>query len=153
MAVPTRRFPTGAVWLIGLGLVFLLATLEPDWHVRFGRILPFFLMALAVWVFTRRVTAGGRYRLFPGDGDQTGYNARLMCGLRWPLILFTVGLLLALQAFDVVRLGRTWPILFIVLGATLLVERSLAGQPVVMEYDGAHVVPQDTAEHRDGEVR
>lgn len=150
--VPVRHFPTGAVWLIGLGLVFLLATLEPGWHLRFARILPFLLMALAVWLFTRRMMAGGTYRFFGVNGEQTGYKPRVLCWLRWPLMLFTVGLLLALQAFDVVRLGRTWPVLFIVLGATLLLERSLAAPPVVAEYDAPYG-PPGAGGGQNGEVR
>lgn len=134
--VAARRVPVGAIWLIGLGLLFLAATVEPNWHIGFGRVVPFILIALAVWLFAHRMTAGGG-TLIPGDGERSAYDVRLVCSLRGPLLLLTFGVLLALQAFDILRMGRTWPILFIVLGTTLLLERTLGTRAVTHQYDAA----------------
>ena len=46
------------------------------------------------------------------------------------MVLFTVGLLLMFQAFDVIRFGQSWPILVIVIGLLLLLERSVGSRVV-----------------------
>jgi hypothetical protein len=55
-----RRSPLGAFILIGLGVLFLLNTMDLfhfNWLEHFW---PLFLIGLGVWIFIRRTNAGGR---------------------------------------------------------------------------------------------
>jgi hypothetical protein len=114
----------GAFWLIGLGLLILLANLLPDWHLGGRWLLPILLAGLSGWVFTRRFQAGGMH----------SYT------LRWPVMLAVLAVLFALQAAYVLTLGQTWPVLFIAFGALLLVERVTA-TPLPIAYAPAGAAP------------
>jgi TM2 domain-containing membrane protein YozV len=109
--VPARRFPVGALWLVGLGLVFLLAEFAPDWgwdwNLSSRWLLPILFAGLAVWTFTRRMTLGI-------------WSVR---AFRSSAILMTLALLFTLQAADVASLRRTWPVFLIVLGVLSIAER------------------------------
>jgi len=123
-AVRPSRFPGAAMWLIGFGVLFLLLNIVPDLRFSLHKIFPFLLMALGVGLFVRRMTTTGGVGPFEGEGES--YAVRSLCSLRAPVLLVTLGVLMALQAFDVIRVGRTWPILVIVFGVMLLLERSIA---------------------------
>ena len=113
--VDTRRFPTGAFWLIGLGVLILAANLLPDWRVT-GRWWPPVLFAgLAAWTFTRRLRSG----------------TRTVCIIRWPVILMVLAIMSALHAaYFAITFGLVCSVLLIVLGALLLLERTAGASPV-----------------------
>jgi hypothetical protein len=102
----------GALWLVGLGLIFLLAEFAPewgwDWNFSGRWLLPILFAGLAIWSFTRRLALG----------------LRTVRALRGAIILMTLAILFAFQAADVVRLQRTWPVFLIVLGVLLIAERT-----------------------------
>jgi hypothetical protein len=111
--VPTRRFPSGAIWLIALGVLILMANLLPDWKHTAQWWPPILLAGLSVWLFTRRLASG----------------ARLICIVRWPVILMVLAILLTLHAAYVpITAGLAASILLITFGALLLLERT-AGAP------------------------
>jgi len=56
-------------------------------------------------------------------GDRTGIRA-----IRGPIILITVGVLFALQSFNIYGFDQTWPVLLIVIGLLSLLGRT-APQP------------------------
>ena len=119
VAPAARRFPAGAVWLIGLGVLILLANLLPDWRIS-GRWWPAVLFAgLAVWLFTRRLHSGA------------GISGRsIACIIRWPAILMVLAILFALHAaYFAVSFGMTCAVLLIAFGALLLLERTLGAEP------------------------
>jgi hypothetical protein len=120
--LPTgRRFPTGALWLIALGVLILLANLLPDWKLTTQWWSPIFLAGLSIWLFTRRLGSG----------------ARLVCILRWPVILMVLAILLALHAaYLPITIGLAGSILLITFGALLLLERT-AGAPLATPFPGA----------------
>jgi TM2 domain-containing membrane protein YozV len=122
--VRASRVPAGAIWLIGLGILFLIGTVEPDWRFQVGKIVPFVLMGLGAWIFARRMSVLSRV---PESDEEVRepISALAVSSLRGPLLLVIGGILLALQAFNVVRFGRTWPVLVIALGVSLLLERSV----------------------------
>jgi TM2 domain-containing membrane protein YozV len=113
--VPQRRFPVGAFWLIGLGIIILLANVIPDWEMS-GRWWPPILLAgLASWIFARRLRSG----------------ARIICILRWPLILMALAVMMALHAANVaVTFGLTCAVLLILFGGLLLLERTVGAGPL-----------------------
>lgn len=51
----------------------------------------------------------------------------LVRALRGPIMLITLGTLMALHRFGDYNIGKTWPILLIVLGAMKLLERATQG--------------------------
>jgi hypothetical protein len=107
--IPARRFPSGAIWLIALGVLILMANLLPDWKLTAQWWAPLFLAGLSIWLFTRRLRTG----------------AKLVCIIRWPVILMVLAVLLGLHAAYVpVTIGLTASVLLIVLGALLLLERT-----------------------------
>ena len=112
---PARRFPSGALWLIALGVLILLANLLPDWKLTAQWWAPLFLAGLSIWLFTRRL----------------GTGVRLVCIIRWPVILMVLAVLLGLHAAYVpVTIGLTASVLLIALGALLLLERTAGAGPV-----------------------
>jgi len=112
LEIPARRFPSGAIWLIALGVLILMANLLPDWKLTAQWWAPLFLAGLSIWLFTRRLRTG----------------AKLVCIIRWPVILMVLAVLLALHAAYVpVTIGLTASVLLIALGALLLLERTAGG--------------------------
>ena len=51
-------------------------------------------------------------------------NGSLMCAIRGPVMLITLGVLLAIDHFGTMSFGRTWPVLLIVFGLFKLLERA-----------------------------
>lgn len=51
-------------------------------------------------------------------------NGSLLCAIRGPILLITLGALLAMDQFGTYTFSRTWPVLLIVFGIFKLAERS-----------------------------
>ncbi len=115
-APPGRRVPAGALWLIGLGVLILLANLLPDWRVN-DWWAPLFFAGLSIWVLVRRLRLRGR----------------MLNAIRLPILLLALAVLLALHAANVaVSGGVSAAVLLILLGALMLLERlGSAGGPKV----------------------
>lgn len=158
---PVRRFPVGAMWLIGLGLLFLLSNVAPGWRIVTGHwLVPIVLAALAIWLLFQRVELARRMAEATGEtssfGPETG--RRLACQIRWPIMLLVLALLFALQAAHLLTLGQTWPVLFIALGALLVLERTVGrgglyppvGMAGATDYNRANWTAGQTAPQKDG---
>jgi TM2 domain-containing membrane protein YozV len=105
------KAPVGALILIGLGVIFLLHTLD-IWNFSGRRILPLVLMAIGGWLLVRRLGLVGEV---PPGVDRAQYCRRGMMG---PAVLLTVGFLLLLDGLGVaaVRFHHTWPLLLLMIG-------------------------------------
>jgi hypothetical protein len=135
---PASRLPVGAFWLIGLGLLILLANLLPEWHIGGRWVVPALLAMLAGWIITRRMQAG----------------TLNVCSLRWPVMLGVLAILFVLQDAYILTLGQTWPVLFIAFGALLLLERTAATPPLPYVAPAPlSVVPSDPAASEDEAAR
>ena len=108
---PSRKFPLGAIWLIGLGVLFLLVNLVPDMRMNGLWMTSILLAGVASWAIMRRI-----------GKPSAGLADQISC-LRFPIILLVLAVLFALYAAGIKTLGQTWPVLFIVFGGLLLVER------------------------------
>jgi hypothetical protein len=53
----------------------------------------------------------------------------IMCAVRGPILMITLGVLLAIDQNGALSFGRTWPVLLIVFGLFKLAERAGAGTP------------------------
>jgi len=106
-----KSVPTGAVVLIALGVLFLLHNLG-WWFLRAHVLGPLVMIAVGVWLLTRRLAS-------PGGIAGSGAG-----GLMGPAILMTLGAQFLLNNLDIISFGRTLPVLLIVIGVVLAVQRS-----------------------------
>ena len=132
----TRGVPTGAVVLIGLGVLFLLHNLG-IWFLEVDTLWPVLLIGLGLWLFAKRKACNDR-------GD---YRHRSFSG---PAVLITVGVLALLNNlhdrwWGVPGWGRTWPVILLVIGVIKLMERTHGDGPTQMisgPPPGSDVPPQ-----------
>ncbi len=139
---PLSRFPAGAIWLIGLGSLFLLATTGLFDRIRTNAVVGVVLIALAVWIFVRRMTEGGEG--LQGDGSPV-YRFRVFRALRVPVWLAAVGLWLVLDAFRWMNLHHTWPLLLILAGVMTLMERLISNSLAAQAYGTPATMPPTTS--------
>lgn len=62
-----------------------------------------------------------------------GNRVNLICAVRGPIMLITVGTLFAIDHFGPYGIGSTWPVLLIVLGMLKLAERAAARPAAVVD--------------------
>jgi hypothetical protein len=118
---PTRnRFPVGALWLIGLGCLFLIGNSGFFHSFPVHRLVPFFLIGLGVWLFVRRMTDSGSGI---ADDGTPGYRFRLFRALRGSVWVTLIGILFLLDSFYILPWGRSWPIIIIVAGLMAIFQR------------------------------
>ncbi len=112
------NIPTGAVILIGLGLLFLLHTLDV-WRFNVDRFWPIILIGLGGWLFARR---WGLVGPLVGTCSCDRCRTRSLMG---PAILVTLGVLFLLDSMDIAGFGRkTWPVLLVVIGLVKIFQRN-----------------------------
>jgi len=112
--VARKRFPAGAFWLIGVGLLFTLLNFDSGLHISWRWLLPVALAVLAIWIFVRR--------LGWLNGDTS--PARIVCIVRAPVMLLVLAGLFGLHEANHYFLYQTWPVLLLAFGGLLLLERS-----------------------------
>lgn len=111
--------PSGALWLIGLGLFALLGSIRAFDFLEGEATGGLFLIGLSVFLLWRRWNV---IRILqPVDGSAAWWS--LLQTSRGAGVLFIVGLLTLLQGLHIVRWQNSWPLLLIFLGVFLLVER------------------------------
>jgi len=109
------KVPAGAVVLIGLGVLFLLHTLD-IWEFSPHRVWPLILIGIGGFLLLRRLGVLGQAPRGLGRGR---YCRR---GLMGPVILLTLGLQFLLENMGIIRFGRTLPLLLIVIGLVKIFE-------------------------------
>lgn len=107
--IDASKVPTGAIVLIGLGVIFLLHTLG-IWEFSAQRIWPLVLIGIGGWLLVRRLGLVGEV---PPGFDRVRSCRR---GLMGPAILLTLGFQFLLDSMGVIRFGRTLPLLLVVIG-------------------------------------
>ena len=108
------KVPTGAIVLIGLGVLFLLHTVG-IFEFGFERFWPLILIFLGGWMFAKR---------WGIIGSVQGCScARCRAqGLMWPSLLVTVGLLFLFDSVGNIGIHRTWPVFLLVIGGVKLLQ-------------------------------
>lgn len=129
LVVPTRRFPIGALWLIGLGLLFLIGNVMPEWRMNGRWLVPVLLAAAAAWSAVRR------WEQFRTASLTVGASPNFAGAMTGPAVLLTLAVLFTLQAGDVLGLHRSWPVLLVVWGSMLLMQRASAPIPPTVHPD------------------
>jgi len=131
------RFPTGAIWMIGLGLFFLVTHTHGVYVVRGSFFLPLLFIALGVWMFVQR---SGILRM-ANDGS-AAYRWNLLLAARRSGWLILIGVIFLLQSLHIVRWGSVWPLFLIYLGLWAIAERFMAQQMAAESYAAsAPIVP------------
>jgi B-box zinc finger len=128
---PRNRFPAGAIWLIGLGCLFLIGNAGLFHSFPIHRLVPFFLIGLGVWLFVRRMTDTGTGL---ADDGTPGYQFRLFRALRGSVWIILIGILFLLDTFDIVSWGHSWPIIIIVAGLMAIFQRISYGSAMSAAY-------------------
>jgi B-box zinc finger/Domain of unknown function (DUF5668) len=141
LAYSRNRFPAGAIWLIGLGVLFLIGNAGIFHGFPVHRLIPFFLIGLGVWLFIHKMTLTGEGL---GDDGTALYRMRLFSALRGSVWVILVGVMFLLSTFDILSWGRSWPLFIIVAGLMTIFEKvsynnAAASMPV---YPTAPPVPQ-----------
>ena len=129
-----NRFPAGALWLIGLGLFFLIGNISIFHHFPARFFTPFLLIGLGVWLFIRKMTDYGDG--LTDDGTPM-YRLRLVRAMRGSIWIVVVGLMFLFASFNILSWGRSWPIFIIVAGLIAIIERSVFASAAAYNYPPA----------------
>jgi hypothetical protein len=117
----SKNIPAVAVILIGLGVLFLLHTMN-IWDFGLDRFWPLILIFLGGWMFARQWGLIGTNRL-----TCPCHRCR-MRKLMGPAILMTVGVLFLLQTLRVVDFDRTWPAIVLMAGVVKLLQSTASSE-------------------------
>jgi TM2 domain-containing membrane protein YozV len=117
------KVPVGALVLIGLGVIFLLHTLD-IWDFSAHRIWPLILIGIGAFLLLRRLGMIGEV---PPGFDRVRSCKR---GLMGPVILLTLGFQFLLDSMGVIRFGRTLPILLVVIGLVKIFQSTAGPGPL-----------------------
>lgn len=116
-----QRFPAGAIWLIGLGLLFLVGN-TPVFHFLHGRFLgPLLLIGVGVWVFVRKMTGSGHS--IENDGTAL-YHWRLAHAINNSIWVLITGVIWLLDEVGILSWSRSWPIYLIVAGVVMFFKQA-----------------------------
>src|SRR5438105_4911487 len=104
--------PVGAIVLIGLGVLFLLRTLNMFEFYWMHTFWPLLLIGLGVWMFARRRSSA--------RCQCQACQARCLMG---PAIVTGIGVLLLLNELGTWRFHSSWPVILIIIGAVMILRR------------------------------
>jgi hypothetical protein len=119
-----RRLPSGAVWLIVLGVIFLFGN-TGMFHIFPGHLFgPFLLIGVGVWVFVHKMTGTGQS--LENDGTPI-YHWRLSCAIQSSFWILLTGIIWLLDVLHIVSWAHSWPLYLIGAGVLVLLKRSSYG--------------------------
>ena len=111
----SKNIPAVAVILIGLGILFLLHTMN-IFEFGLDRFWPLILIFMGGWMFAKQWGMIGPHRLgCPCDRCR-------MRKIMGPAMLLTIGMLFLLQSLNVADFDRTWPAILLVVGVVKLLQ-------------------------------
>ncbi|MGA9510779.1 MAG: DUF5668 domain-containing protein [Candidatus Sulfotelmatobacter sp.] len=125
-----KNIPVVAIVLIGLGVLFLLHTMN-IWEFGLDRFWPLILIFLGAWMFARQWGIVGVHppgctcatcRVRKAVGMNCTCDRCRMRKIMGPAILMTIGTLLLLQSLAVASFDRTWPAILLVIGVVKLLQ-------------------------------
>jgi hypothetical protein len=116
-----HRFPTGAIWLIGLGLIFLVGN-TPLFGFMHGRFLgPLLVIGVGVWIFVSKMTSAGQ--TIENDGTPM-YRYRLTRACYNSIWWVLTGFIWLLDESRILTWSRSWPLYLIAAGVLMFFKRT-----------------------------
>lgn len=117
-----QRIPAGAIWLIGLGVLFLVANSHVFYFLH-GRYLgPLLVIGIGVWVFVQRMTSDG---MGLGNDGTPFYHWRLVRAVNSAFWLLLTGAIWFLDEARILSWSRSWPLFLIGAGIMMFVRRTV----------------------------
>ena len=117
-----RRFPSAAIWLIVLGLIFLVG--DNGFFHFFHRPVfwPILLIGVGVWIFVHKMICTGHG--LENDGSAY-YQWRFGRAIQNSIWVILTGVIWLLDVLGILSWGRSWPLYVIAAGVMLLFKRTL----------------------------
>jgi hypothetical protein len=125
-----NRFPTGAVWLIALGLIFLISNSGMMHGFASHLFVPLLLIGFGVWQIVHKMTDSGPLV----DDGSPAYRFRLFHALRSGIWIILIGVLFLLDSTHILSWGRSWPLFIIVAGVLAILQRAAFNSPPIPAY-------------------
>lgn len=125
-----HRFPSGAVWLIALGAIFLVGNSGMFHGYSAHWFIPLLLIGFGVWQFVHKMTETGPL----ADDGTAAYKFRLFHALRGSIWIMLVGLLFLLDSSHILSWGRSWPLFIIVAGVMAVLQRAAFTRAAAIGY-------------------
>lgn len=116
---PRNRFPAGAIWLIGLGLLFWIS--NTGFLHGSSYIFPTMMIISGVWLLISMMTSSGSL----ADDGTPYYRVRLFNALRGSVWIILAGVMFLLSSLNILSWGKSWPLFIIVAGVMILAERAV----------------------------
>jgi hypothetical protein len=117
----SKNIPMVAIILIGLGVLFLLHTMN-IWEFGIDRFWPLILILLGGWMFAKQWGMVTTHRVgCPCDRCR-------MRKIMGPAMMVTIGTLFLLQELNVVSFDRTWPAILLVIGGVKLLQSNASSE-------------------------
>lgn len=116
-----NRFPSGAVWLIVLGALFLIGNSRLFYGFQMHWIIPFLLIGFGVWLFVQRMTSSGASL---ADDGSSMYRVRVVHAMNGAVWIVLIGVMFLLDSFHILSWGRSWPLFIIMAGLMAVLRRS-----------------------------
>jgi len=118
---PRSGIPTGAIVLIGLGVLFFLNTF--GW-LEFGlnRFWPIILIGFGGWMFAKRWGVVGRC------ADNCYCERCRTRHITWPAVMVTLGVLFLMDNLHGPGFERTWPLILLVIGGVKLLQSNASDE-------------------------
>jgi Domain of unknown function (DUF5668) len=115
-----NRFPTGAIWLIAFGAIFLIGNSGLFHGYSIHWFVPLLLIGFGVWQFVHKMTETGPL----ADDGTPAYKFRLFHALRGSIWIMLVGVLFLLDSSHILSWSRSWPLFIIVAGVMAVMQRA-----------------------------
>jgi hypothetical protein len=128
----SKNIPVVAIILIGLGVLFLLHTMN-IWEFGMDRFWPLLLIFFGGWMFAKQWGMIGVHpvgctcaqcRVRKAVGYHCTCNRCRMRKIMGPAIMVTFGILFLLQSLNVAGFDRTWPAILLAIGVVKLLQNN-----------------------------
>jgi hypothetical protein len=118
-----HRFPAGAVWLIVLGVFFLLGRV-PIFFIHGHVLAPILMIGFGVWLFVSRMMSTGAS--LENDGTHY-YRWRVANAVHRSVWIVLTGVIWLLDVLQILSWSRSWPIYIIAVGLLAVFRRTTEG--------------------------
>ena len=125
-----NRFPTGAIWLIVLGVIFLIGNSGMFHGYPIHLLIPLLFIGFGVWLFVHKMTETGPL----ADDGTAAYKFRLFHALRGSIWIILVGILFLLDSSHILSWSRSWPLFIITAGVMAVMQRAAFSSAAAAPY-------------------